>query len=240
MYKNVEGRIRLDKIGPNFKIECGIKQGDPLSPTSFNSLIKEVFQKLKWEGKGIKIDDEWFNNLRFADDITLISQDRKEVENMANELVEQCHKVGLSINANKTILLSNAKLCQEIKIGNEIIKMESSTIYLGQIVSFKDNVEKELARRRTQAWKSFWALKKIYKSKKPQEIKKKIYEIYESCTIPVLLYGSQTWATTQNQNTKLIRTQIAMERTMSGVKRRDRLSNKQVRGKHKFEIVGIG
>ncbi len=145
MYKNAERRIHLDKIGPKFKIERGVKQGDPLSPKLFNGLVEEVFQKLNWEGKGI--NGEWLNNLRFPNDITLFSQNRKELENMANELAEQCHKVGLSVIVNKTILLSNENY--EIKIGNEIIKMKSSTTYLGQIVSFKDNIEMELARRRT-------------------------------------------------------------------------------------------
>ncbi len=50
MYKNVEGRIRLDKTGPKFKIERGDKQGDPLSPNLFNYLVGG-FSKIKLEGE---------------------------------------------------------------------------------------------------------------------------------------------------------------------------------------------
>ncbi len=45
-------------------------------------------------------------------------------------------------------------------------------------------------------------------------------KIFESSTLPALTYGTQTWATTETHNLKLVRTQIAMEhsnRTMSQV-----------------------
>lgn len=50
----------------------------------------------------------------------------------------------------------------------------------------------------------------------PLKMKKKIWE---ACTVPVLLYGSQTWATTESRNMKLARTLLAMERVMIGVKK---------------------
>ncbi len=52
------------------------------------------------------------------------------------------------------------------------------------------------------------------------EVKKKILE---SCTLPVLTYGSQTWAITEAQNLKLGRIQIAMEPSLAGIKWRDKM-----------------
>ncbi len=58
------------------------------------------------------------------------------------------------------------------------------------------------------------------------KVKKKILE---SCAIPVLIYGSQKWATTEAQNLKLSGTQIAMEPSLAGIKRRDKMRNTYIR-----------
>ncbi len=47
----------------------------------------------------------------------------------------------------------------------------------------------------------------------------------EGCTLPVLNYGSQTWATTEAQILKLSRTQLAMGWSLAGIKRRDKIRN---------------
>ena len=62
-------------------------------------------------------------------------------------------------------------------------------------MSFEDRMEKELKARNEPAWKSYWALINVYKNKK-LAIKTKM-KILESCTIPVLSYGSQTWSLTK-------------------------------------------
>ncbi len=69
-------------------------------------------------------------------------------------------------------------------------------------------------------------LGKIYKSNMTTLTKRKIFE---SATLPLLTYGAQTWATTETQNLKLVRTQIAMKRSLLGIKFSDRIRNTNVR-----------
>ena len=49
----------------------GVHQGDTISSKPFTALLESVFQKLNWDVKGIKIDEEYLNHLRFVDDIVI-------------------------------------------------------------------------------------------------------------------------------------------------------------------------
>ncbi len=54
-------------------------------------------------------------------------------------------------------------------------------------------------------------------------------ETYEKCTIPVLTYGARTGTVTNNQLRKIGSTQMAMERAILRVKRKDRIRNAKIR-----------
>ena len=73
MYNNGTSVIKLDQISNKFPIQKGVRQGDTLSPKLFNAGLEQVFRRLEWQNKGITINGEKLNHLRFADDIVLIS-----------------------------------------------------------------------------------------------------------------------------------------------------------------------
>ncbi len=105
----------LNKSGSTFEINQGVKQGKPLYPNLFNSLVfqkvsneeplhplanlfnslLEVCQKLNCEGRGVKINVVQLNNLRFADNVVLMSLSREELQEMAKELENKAFEVGL-------------------------------------------------------------------------------------------------------------------------------------------------
>jgi hypothetical protein len=228
MYRNARGYVKLDKKGPEFNLEKGVKQGDPLAPNLFNCSLEEVFRNLGWEEKGIKINGEWLNNLRFADDTVLIAQSREDLQAMLDEFEEKSREAGLEINVEKTVLLSNSKETKKIYVKGKEVKTVAEATYLGQQISFGDRMDKEISSRMSKGWRNYWSLKQIYKSKIP--IKAKV-KILKSCTFPAMTYGAQTWALTNAQLEKLRRTQLAMERSIIDVKRRDRVRNALVRKK---------
>lgn len=55
----------------NTYILQSVKQGDPLSYSIFNCVLQEIFSNMNRGGNGIKINGQWLNYLRFADDIIL-------------------------------------------------------------------------------------------------------------------------------------------------------------------------
>jgi len=97
-------------------------------------------------------------------------------------------------------------------------------IYLGQTIAMGDRLEEEIKVRKNKGWGKFWSLKKACKNNK-LKLKSKI-KILESCVMPVLSYGAQTWSLTKEQTKNLQNTQRAMEKKILGIKLKDRVSNK--------------
>lgn len=100
-------------------------------------------------------------------------------------------------------------------------------IYLGQVISTTDQMSREIQRRTSNAWKKYWSLKEVMKDKQLHiGLKTKIFE---SCILPVLTYGCQTWALTKAELAKLKTCQHSMERSMLCIGRSDRIRNSIVR-----------
>jgi len=102
---------------------------------------------LNWEEKGIQINGTKLNHLRFADDIVLMRDNSSDLQVIAEELYETSEKVGLSMNLEKTEVMSNAGMIN-IKVNEHEIQCVDSYKYLGQIISTKSNrMEEELNTR---------------------------------------------------------------------------------------------
>ncbi len=114
----------------------------------------------------------------------------------------------------------------EIYIGDMELGIEGEYTYLGQTVAFYKKMEKELQVRKQKAWKAYWSLRRVFKSKMsiPSEVR-----ILELRVIPVLTYDAQLWNLTNLQYKKLQVTQRQMERSLVSITRKDRIRNREVR-----------
>ena len=71
IYESCTSQVRVDKdMSSMFEVRRGVRQGDTLSPNMFNSGLEQAFKSLDWQDKGININGERLNHLRFADDIS--------------------------------------------------------------------------------------------------------------------------------------------------------------------------
>lgn len=228
IYSNNKGFISLDQNSKTFPIKKGTKQGCPISPDVFNTVLELIFRNImknpKWSKYGIKIDGQYLSHLRFADDIVIFSDKAVDLANMLSDLEEESKQHGLYMNKEKTQILSQNKFTK-ICINGVEIKNVPEYVYLGQIISFQDKSKKEIARRTNLGWKKYWALKNIFKSRTSKTLKSKVMK---SCVFPTLIYGSQTWALTQAQQQKLQSTQQSMQRSMLSIKRSQKISNKTI------------
>nr|XP_034832243.1 uncharacterized protein LOC117989050 [Maniola hyperantus] len=236
IYRNSKAKIKLEKEGKEIKLGRGVRQGDPVSPKLFTAVLEEIFRQLNWEQSGITINGENLSHLRFADDIIIFSPTKDNLERMLNELDVESRKVGLIMNAQKTKAMTNGTKVP-INIKNNTIEYVEEYIYLGQIISIKDLATKEIERRIGNAWKQFWSFKEILKNKEVKmTIKRKLFN---TCILPVLTYGCQTWSLTKAQKKKLESCQNAMNRSMMGKKLSDRIRTTTIKKYTKTKDVSI-
>ena len=135
-------------------------QGDPLSPILFNCALEQIFRKLDWENKGVNINGKKISNLRFADDIILLSNSEDKLNDMISELAKEGAKSGLTISIQKTKKLANQEFQTKTLVYGEEIEPINEATYKGQNLSFDNRTDKEIEIRITKAWNKFWSLKK--------------------------------------------------------------------------------
>ena len=87
-----------------FQIGKGVRQGCILSPCLFNFHAEYIMRHtgLEEAQAGIKIAGRNINNLRYADDTTLMAESEKELKSFFMKVKEENKKVGLKLNIQKT------------------------------------------------------------------------------------------------------------------------------------------
>ena len=86
------------------KIGKGVRQGCILSPCLFNLYAEYIMRNagLEEAQAGIKIAGRNINNLRYADDTTLMAESGEELKSLLMKVKEESEKVGLKLNIQKT------------------------------------------------------------------------------------------------------------------------------------------
>ena len=92
-----------------FQIGKGVCQGCILSPCLFNFYAEYNMRNagLEEAQAGIKIARRNINNLRYADDITLMAESEEELKSFLKKVQEESEKVGLKLNIQKTKIMAS-------------------------------------------------------------------------------------------------------------------------------------
>ena len=227
IYKETNAVIKMEGESKPFQVRKGVRQGDTISPKLFTAVLEEIFRKLEWNERGIRIDGRKLSHLRFADDIVVFARKMEDLETMIRELAEASGRCGLRLNAHKTKIMRNSLTpTRSITVKGAQIDEVEQYVYLGQLVNMTDGTEAEISRRCAQAWQAFGRAKLIFKSNIPICLKR---QVFDQCILPVMTYSCETWTTTKKQRSKLEVTQRAMERAMLKITRRDRKKNDWIR-----------
>ena len=101
MYADQEAAVRTGHGTTDwFQIEKGVDQGCILSPCLFNLYAEYIMRNsgLEEAQAEIKIAGKHINNLRYADDTTLMAESKEELKSLLMKVKEESGKVGLKLN----------------------------------------------------------------------------------------------------------------------------------------------
>ena len=92
-----------------FQIGKGVCQGCTLSPCLFNLYAEYIMRNagLEEAQAGIKTARKNINNLRYADEITLMAESEEELKSLLMKVKEESEKVGLKLNIQKTKIMAS-------------------------------------------------------------------------------------------------------------------------------------
>ena len=105
LYSGQEGRVRTRHGTMDwFQIGKGVHQGCTLSPCSFSFYAEYIMRNARLDEAqaGIKIPRRNSNNLRYADDTTLMAEIEEELKSLLMKVKEESEKVGFKLNIQKT------------------------------------------------------------------------------------------------------------------------------------------
>ena len=129
-----------------FQIRKGVCQGCILSPYLFNLYAEHIMRNagLEEEQAGIKIARRNINNLRYADDTTLMAESEEELKSLLMK-VKESEKVGLKLNIQKTkIMASGPTISWEID--GETVETVADFIFLGSRITADGNCSHDIKR----------------------------------------------------------------------------------------------
>ena len=111
LYAGQEAAIRTGHgITDWFQIRKGVRQGCILSPCLFNFYAEYIMRNsgLDKAQAGIKFARRNINNLRYADDTTLMAEGEEELKSLLMKVKEESEKVGLKLNIQKTKIMASS------------------------------------------------------------------------------------------------------------------------------------
>ena len=105
-------QLELDMKQQTFQIGKGVPQGCILSSCLFNLYAEYIMRNagLQEPQAGIKMARRNINNLRYADDTTLVAESGEELKSLLMKVKEESEKVGLKLNIQKTKIMTSSPI----------------------------------------------------------------------------------------------------------------------------------
>ena len=130
-----------------FQIGKGVPQGCILSPCLCNIYAEYIMRNagLEEAQAGIKIAGRNINNLRYADDTTLMAESEEELKSLLMKVKEESEKVGLKLNIQKMKIMASGPITSW-GIDGETVETVSDFIFLGSKITADGDCSHEIKR----------------------------------------------------------------------------------------------
>jgi hypothetical protein len=185
-----------------FNIDKEVRQGCILSSYLFNVYDEQIMKHadLKEATAGVKIGERNINNLRYADDTTLMAESAEDLKYLLTKLMTESLTAGLKLNMNKTVVMTTGPL-KEFKVDDEQIEIVEDLIFLGSRINIDGNCSREINRRLMLGRQAMFNLDKLMKSRDINLNTTK--RIVQAMVFPITIYSCESWIMKKHDRRKV-------------------------------------
>ena len=190
-YAGQEATFRAGHVTTDcFQIGKGVHQGCILSPCLFNSYTEYIMQNAEEEAQaGIKIAGRNLNNLRYADDTTLMAESEEELKRLLIKMKEERRKIGLKLNVQKTKIMASGPITSW-QIDGETVERVTDFILGGSKITADGDCSHEVKRCLLLRRKVITNLDSLLKSR-DIPLPTKVH-LVKAMVFPVVMYGCES------------------------------------------------
>ena len=139
---------------------------------------------------GIKIAGRNINNLRYAEDTTLMAESEEELKSLLMNVKEESEKVGLKLNIQKMKIMASGPITSW-KIDGETMETVTNFIFLGSKITADGDCSHEIKRCLLLGRKVLTNLDSILKNRDITLLKNVC--LVKSMVFPVVMHGCESW-----------------------------------------------
>ena len=139
---------------------------------------------------GINMAKRNINNLWYADDTTLITENKEELESLLMKVKEESEKAGLKLNIQKTKIMASGPITSW-EIDGETVETVADFIFLGSKITADGDCSHEIKRPLLFGRKVMTNLDSILKSR-DITLSTKVH-LVKAMVFPVVMYGCESW-----------------------------------------------
>ena len=199
LYAGQEATVRTGHGTTDWlQIGKGVHQGYTLSPCLCNLYAENILRNagLEEAQDGIKIAGRNINNLRYADDTTLMAESEEELKSLLMKVKEESAKVALKLNIQKTKVMASSPITPWQTDGETV----SDFIFLGSKITADGDCSHEIKRHLLLGRKVMTNLD-ILKSRDitlPTKVR-----LVKTIVLPLVMYGCESWTLKKTEHRRI-------------------------------------
>ena len=191
-------QVKKQQLALDMKQQTGSKLGKEYvkavycHPAYLTYMQSTSCEMLDWVPQaGIKIAGRNINNLKYADDTTLMTESQEELKSLLMKVKEESEKVVLKLNIQKMKIMASRPMTSW-QIDGKTMETVTDLIFLGSKITADGDCSHEIKRRLLLGRKAMTNLHSILKSRAITSPTKVC--LVKAMVFPVVIYGCESWA----------------------------------------------